>query len=187
MILTFIQTIENDEQRDLATKIFEEQFSYMMATAYDILRNKEDAEDAAMNAMKSICMNIDKFNGYFSNETISLIITYTTHAAIDIYRKNQKNSQRFEAMDVFDGANCVDPDGDIEASVISEENSYMLSKALESLDEMYRTPIIMKYLYGMKHDDIAKQLGIDTVTVTGRVFRGRKMLAERLEKMGGAQ
>ncbi len=178
MILAFIQAIENEEQKKIAEKIFEEQYSRMKTIAYSILNNREDTEDAAMTAIHSICDNITEFEDYASPLSIALICIYTRNAAIDIYRKNRKNSANLQYMN--ENTVCADFTDIPEDIVITEENTQRLLEAIKSLDDMYRIPLIMKYVYSMKHDAIGKHLNIDAGTVSGRVFRARQQLAKIL-------
>ncbi len=180
MIPAFILAIETEEEKKTAEKIFEEMFPQMKRTAYDILQNKHDAEDAAMNAVKSICDNIDSFMDYNSPASISLIISYTKNAAIDMYRKNRRNGQKLQGMhENIRGTDCTDIPENI---AVSTENSQLLSDAINSLDEMYRIPLILQYTHNMKQDEIGAILNIDTGTVTGRIFRAKKQLAKILSE-----
>ncbi len=182
MIPAFILAIETEEERKLAEIIFDEQFSHMIKITYDILKNQHDAEDAAMNAVKSICDNINKFSDYNSPNSVSLISTYAKNAAIDIYRKNRRNAAKLqcihENIDITDYADIP------EDFVLSEENYKMIFDAIYSLEDMYRAPLIMLFSYKMKREDIGKILNIDSNTVSGRVFRGRKKLAKILNERG---
>ncbi len=60
----------------------------------------------------------------------------------------------------------------------------ILDQELSRLPERYRTPIILCELEGKTHKQAADQLGWPIGTVSGRLSRGRSMLAGRLTRRG---
>ena len=51
-----------------------------------------------------------------------------------------------------------------------------LEKALADLPEHYRAAVVLRDIYGMSTEEIAKELGVSTTAAKVRVHRGRKML-----------
>ena len=62
------------------------------------------------------------------------------------------------------------------------ENLY---KAIESLDDDNRIPIVLKYLKGFKENEIAEILGINANTIKSRLFKGRQKLKKLMDKFEG--
>jgi RNA polymerase sigma factor (sigma-70 family) len=60
----------------------------------------------------------------------------------------------------------------------------VLNEEMEKLPESYRTALILCYLEGKTHEEVARQLGCPLGTVRSRVGRGRKLLQERLTRRG---
>jgi RNA polymerase sigma factor (sigma-70 family) len=60
----------------------------------------------------------------------------------------------------------------------------ILDQELSSLPHKYRTAIVLCDLEGRTRKAVAKQLGIPEGTVSGRLTRGRAMLAKRLSRHG---
>lgn len=60
----------------------------------------------------------------------------------------------------------------------------ILDEELARLPETWRAPLILCYLEGKTHEDIARQLGSPLGTVRSRVARGRRLLQERLARRG---
>jgi RNA polymerase sigma-70 factor (ECF subfamily) len=59
-----------------------------------------------------------------------------------------------------------------------------LEEALNSLPEMYREPLVMRYMGGSDYEEIARQLGTTRNAAEVRVHRAKKMLRETLIESG---
>ena len=56
-----------------------------------------------------------------------------------------------------------------------------LLDAVNELEDIYSDILTLKYVYGYSNDDITKLLGMPKRTVESRIYRGKKMLIEKLE------
>ncbi len=184
MISAILLAIENEEERLIVSEIFRRYFPYMQSAAYNILKSKEDAEDAAMSAIEKIADDPMKYADYKSSDVQHIIICIVKNKAIDLYRRKQRQNQRFVSTDVFEG-NIEEPyEEDVVDMLINEENKQALVKALLELDEKYRDPIILYYNDGLKSAEIAEILGVDKAYVNVLIKRGRNKLKEILVKEG---
>ncbi|MBY0229107.1 MAG: sigma-70 family RNA polymerase sigma factor, partial [Gemmataceae bacterium] len=64
------------------------------------------------------------------------------------------------------------------------EAAAALDEELERLPDAYREALVCCCLEGLSRDEAASRLGVEAGIVKGRLERGRKMLAARLEKRG---
>ena len=92
LVLPIFMTIENDEERALAENLYLTYKSRMYGIAYAILHNREDAEDAVMDAVFGIVKNISLFSSIPRNKTESLIVVISRNAAINRYNYNKRRS-----------------------------------------------------------------------------------------------
>lgn len=133
-------------------------------TAKSILRNDTDAEDAVCNAVMKAFENFSQLREikYFKTWITRIVI----NEAYMICRKN-KNTDSLED--------------------ITDEPSYSEQRddtweLVNSLDDEFRTVLIMFYYNDMPINEIAEHLNIATGTVKSRLSRGRKMLRKIIEK-----
>ena len=61
-----------------------------------------------------------------------------------------------------------------------EELRQRVLAVLRSLPEEYRLPLTLRYIVGAEYDEISDQLGLTNGSLRGLVYRGLKMLRDRL-------
>ena len=129
-------------------------------TAKSILRNDTDAEDAVCSAIMKAFENFSQLREqqYFKSWITRIVI----NEAYAICRKN-KNLQSMEEM-------TTEP-------AYSDYQDEMW-EIVNTLDEEFRTVIIMFYYNDIPINEIAEYLDIAPGTVKSRLNRGRKKLKE---------
>ncbi len=70
--------------------------------------------------------------------------------------------------------------GDAAWTQQSKERERLLRVALQSLEESFRTPVVLRYLNELSYEEIAVVIGRTPSTARSRVFYGLKRLAELL-------
>lgn len=182
MILTYIQSIEDDNKRRIVQDIYDLYYKHMTACALDILRNYHDSQNAVQDAFYNITATYELFADGAAPATAALVHIYVRNAAINIYNKNKRHSKVVMLCDNIEevAKDIVDEDADVQRIVIDNETTEIVSEAVDKLDDMYRDLIIMKYYYHMRNVDIAQVLNIDSNKVNGRIFRAKQKLKEIL-------
>lgn len=176
-MLPIFLTIENQEERFLAEELYNTYKSRMYNIAFSILHNREDAEDAVMDAVCKIVKNISMFKGIERNKTESLIVIIIRNTAINRYHYNRHRIH----SDIDEMADFI-PDGSLKPDeIIIEEECYgnLLNK-IRSLEPIYRDVILLKYLYNYDNGKISSLTGVAEATVRVRLMRARKMLTDIL-------
>lgn len=67
-----------------------------------------------------------------------------------------------------------------ETSVLAEEESLIISQALNELNPDYKIAIVLHDVEDMQYEQIASMLNVSLNTLKSRIFRGRKILKEYL-------
>lgn len=185
-----LESLDTEEQRITAEYLFEQYKTMMYYTAYDVLKNRHDAEDAVADTLVKICRNMDKLMNRSEKEQKLLIHQYTKNTALDRYREKKRKSS--ESLDEI-LLNQTHADEDVEEEIIDLEtlSSFRtldfgrMQKYVTELPEKYKDILIMRYGEELKNKEIAEILHIPESTVATRIVRAKTMLRKMYEKDGG--
>ena len=153
------------------------------ALAYGILRNREDAWDAAQEAFVKAYKSLDRFEGQASFYTWMYRITY--NVSIDHLRsRNRKEmSDLPETKQVDEALRRAghSPAGDPDQESHRRELKEVLSKAMARLSEKHRAIIVLREIEGLSYEEMAEILDISKGTVMSRLFHARKNLQSLMQ------
>lgn len=129
-----------------------------------ILRDAALAEDAAHQAFLKVWKNAHRFDAKKGKASTWLTIV-ARHAALDARPRETREL----------------PD-DLEAPRIDETYVHpRLRQALEALPELHRKAVLLMYVYGLTHSELAEAMGAPLGTVKSWVRRGTVALRETLD------
>ena len=136
-----------------------------------------DAEDVAQEAFLRAYRGLEGFKGDAKFSTWLYRITWNLCA--DWKRKHGGPRKQTAALDA--AGDFADARVDLEADVLDGEERERVRRALEGLDERYRSVVTLLYYEKMSYDQIAAVLDVPLKTVETRLYRARKMLRVALE------
>lgn len=152
----------------------------MWQTAYRILGNRADSEDAVMDAVERMAKNLPRLRHLEDGELVALSVIYVRHTAIDIYNRKKKGPALVEELEWEPEEAETDP---AEKAVLGDLEE-MIYRLLARMPEAMRDVLSLHVHYGLSVGEIAEALGISGGTVRTRLSRGRKWLRERLAEKG---
>lgn len=96
----------------------------------------------------------------------------------EIVRQETPNDARSISaqVDVFQGYQRSDPEGDFFASLVDDD----VLRAVDDLPDEFREAVVLSDVEGLPYQEVAKVLEIPVGTVKSRIFRGRKLLQKAL-------
>lgn len=166
-------------QRELLEGLYELYYEPMLKKAFQILKNRQDAEDAVQEAFYHVCLHVEDFAALDSASTAAMIHTYTRNVAINHYHR--KKRQRALISEGQDADGTAAAEYDLAVLIEREETADRVRRAVEQLEPMYREVIVLKYYEHKTNSEIAELLGLSRGLVNGRMFRAKKMLRAKLE------
>lgn len=132
-------------------------------TAYALLRNEADAEDAVCNAILSGYEHLAQLKN--PKKFKSWMLTITKNEALKLCGKRME----------LPGDETVE-----QLLPPSYDKHNELWDTVQTLKEEYRIVIVLFYYNGLSLRDISEVLGISMGTVKSRLNRGRKLLKDAL-------
>jgi len=167
-------------QRITAAEIFAKYRNAMYRIAFRIVNHPSDAEDAVMKAAENICANIESFSELEENEIKLLVSSIVKNAAIDIYRKNKRNTHRNIDDYCFEDPDALAvPDESITA-FLDNYDFGSLQKHVTGLKEKYKIVLLLKYRENLSNGEIGKRLGIPVSTVATHIARAKQILKKKV-------
>ena len=163
----------------------------VVATAWRMLGNREDARDAAQEVYLRVYKYLDRFkpeqdfNGWLYRITINV--------CRDAARKKRgaTGGEFFAAQHSEDEhvlPESASPDADAEENAIRAQQRSMLMSALETLPAKERAALVLRDLEGLTTEEVARVLRSRPVTVRSQISSARaklKLHCERLLRTGG--
>lgn len=172
MLAVCMTMIDNEQDKETFKMLYEQYLNLMLYTAYQILGNQEDAEDAVSEAFIRIAKNFSKFNGEVCPKTANQFVIIVRNIAIDIYRKNKKKIE----------IPFADFSDEVEVQSLDQNSGDELEAAISSLSQPEKDILYLYYIYGSPMKDISKFFDISQDAAYKRIQRAKSHLKEILEE-----
>lgn len=150
------------EQIEFCEQVSQYRYQFYI-TAYALLRNEADAEDAVCNAILSGYEHLAQLKN--PKKFKSWMLTITKNEALKICRR------RMELPGNENVEQLLPP---------AYDKHNELWDIVQTLQEEYRIVIVLFYYNGLSLRDISEVLDISVGTVKSRLNRGRKLLKDAL-------
>lgn len=152
---------------------------------YRMVRDDEVAVELTQDFFIKIYKVMAKYNFEYKFSTWAYRICY--NLVIDYVRKNQTQVDSLDDDSVSQkqmmaSENYEREDG-FSQLARSEMNDYVW-KVVDCIPVKYRQLILLRYLQGLKYDEIAKVTQLPVGTVKNRIFKAKEILKVEIEKDG---
>ena len=139
--------------------------------------SRGDAEDVAQEVFLRVYRGLDGFKGDAKFSTWLYRVTF--NLCTDWLRRNRRADRRAAAIE--EAAEVADGRVNLEERILETEQRDKVRRALDRLDERYRSVVVLLYYQKMSYEQIAAVLQLRVKTVETRLYRARKMLRQSLE------
>ena len=185
-MLPIVLMMNRDSDRSFVEKLYHQYRKNIYASAFKILRHKEDTEDCVQDVIQTVIRHVDTFRNASRDELIKLLAVCTRNAAINIYRKNKRKQDReshlpldreYEAQ-LLPIDRLLYHQQDPAEIVVGKENKRELVQMIAEMDDVYKDVLLLRYQYKMSNRKIADILKISENAVGVRLHRAKKILLE---------
>jgi RNA polymerase sigma-70 factor (ECF subfamily) len=128
------------------------------------LPNAEDVEDVIMETMAAAVRAIQTFDGKVT--LLTFLFSLANHKLVDFYRRHQKTAELTETfVDMNSGTDGVE-----------------FQEIFNSLSELYRDILVMRYQIGLAVDEIATIIGKNYKSTESLLSRARQELRKAMDR-----
>ncbi len=171
-----IEIVKNGN-KDAFEEIIKRYKNLVFALIHRMTNDYEEANDTAQEIFIRIYKNLDKYDPEYKFST--WIITITTNYIIDQRRKRKQ-----ETVPIEDVEFGIAGEGSPEDSFLKAERSRELFSLIDELPEIYKVPLLLYHKDGLSYNEISDRTNESLSKIKNRIFRGRKMLKDKLVKEG---
>lgn len=153
-------------------------------TTYQVLRQKQDAEDAVQRCFQRAFTNLTRFR------EDSKFSTWVTRIAINealmLLRQRRANTSLSDVIRDDSGGNdllaFVDGAPSPEQTAAANELRDALTRAISRLRKNLRAVVLLREFRGLTSEETARHLGLTVAAVKARIFHARRCLRRHLER-----
>lgn len=158
--------------RDAFDQIMRNHEDRVFSVCLRIMSDREQALDATQETFLTVFRKAGQFQGK------SALGTWIYRIAVNTCYDQLRRSKRRRTESMPDAFDPKDPSAEesMESAALRPE----IQAALEQIPVDFRTAIILSDIEGMSLPEVATVLAVPVGTVKSRLFRGRRLLAQRL-------
>lgn len=166
-----------DGDKDAFGKLYKLYFVPVFRYAYLRVSDKEEAENIAQEVFLKVYKSIENYNDQ-GKDPLAYFFTITRNQVIDFYRKKKPISldQNLPVLE-----NLETSFGNPETFVDQNEKARVLNMAIQSLNDIQREVVILKFINGFENNQVAEILGKSEEAIRQIQHRALKVLKQKLE------
>lgn len=146
----------------------------MSKLAMSIMHNEDLVKETVQDCFLQIAEMIAEIPVVESRRTKALIVIMVKNKARD-----NLEAEHYDKVERLDNSDCISDK--IVNEIMTDLGYRKLIQELKGLDSTYRDILLLKIVYEFSANEISELLHIPPRTVDTRIYRGRKILKEKLE------
>lgn len=150
----------------------------------DILKNPLDAEDMMQETYISMYKSRDKYFNLPENDLKNILCKIALNKCRDLLKSKLKKLENLTDYDDTELENYV-LDNKIDENLYEKERKLFIIKMINELKNPYNLILYDYFIAEETLDNIAKRRNISKPTLKVQIYRGKKLLKEKIESNGG--
>ncbi|MGM9637430.1 MAG: RNA polymerase sigma factor [Eubacteriales bacterium] len=161
------------EDTELFNRIYDDYHRQMEYVAYEVLQNRQDAEDAVQDAFLALSAHLDTLKNMEDFRIYYYVTETARNKAIDLLRKRKYSLSYDEIIERTDDSE------DFTDRIAAKDAADEMLEYIRQLPEHYREVLSLSYVNELNSKQIAEILGRSDTTVRKQLQRGREILLKR--------
>lgn len=161
-------------------EIYRATSSFVYNTAFQVTRNKEDAEEVTQDVFLKVHKELGRFE--FRSSLRTWIYRIAVNLAINAYKKSKRRDSRKSEFD--ENIEVADSRSRADDGAMREEDAKLINSILDTLSPDQRTCVVLRNMEGLSYQEIADALKININTVRTRLKRARERMITVFKKRG---
>ncbi len=174
MLGFYLTLIDEPSDKDKFTEIYNKYNILMFKVAMSVMHNEALAKETVQDCLLKIAMTITDFPAVGSKKAKAFAVIMVRNKALD-----NLELEHIDKNAPIDESEVIS--NDIIREILSDMGYKHLVQEILNLDIIYRDILTLRLIYEYSIEEICSWLDISENTAKSRIYRGRKILKERLE------
>jgi RNA polymerase sigma-70 factor (ECF subfamily) len=166
--------------KDAFANLVEKYQKPVYSICYRMLGTPTAAEDAAQETFIRAFQALDRYDPTKSFAT--WVLSIASNYSIDQLRKKKVTLLSMD-NEKYAWLAPPDPGPNPEKAALEKEKQALVRAILEELSEIDRAAVVLQYWHDYSYDEIAETLDLSNSAVKSRLFRARKLMAEKWQEL----
>jgi len=150
----------------------------VLSTAWRMLANREDAQDAA----QEVFLRVHKYlHGFHSDQDFA---AWLYRIIVNVCRDHMRKRASYHQVSSFESEReagtleALASNEDVEANAIRSQQRTMIGEALDTLSTKERAALVLRDLEGLSTEEVARVLGSSQTTVRSQISSARAKIKQ---------
>ena len=161
-------------EREAFARLIDRYKTRVLHTAFRMLRNREDAEEAAQDTFVRAYRGLAKFRAEASFSTWIYKICY--HVCLSYLERKKLPRAQIEPEELLSLPDWATPETTLE----TQAQGKAVEAVLDGLPQHFRTVLILYHAQQLSYQEISEVMELPVNTVKTHLHRGRALLRERI-------
>lgn len=176
MLGFYLALIDEPGDKEKFIEIYNTYNTFMFKVAMSVLHNEALAHETVQDCLLKIAATITDFPTLRSKKARAFVVIMVRNKSLDNLKLEHNDKK--EPIDTEETVS-----DDIISEIMSDIGYKQLVTEILKLDIIYRDILALRLIYEYSIDEICSLLDISENTAKSRIYRGRKILKERLEEI----
>lgn len=174
MIISMINSIENDEDREFMTWLYEEYRLLMFSVAGNCYSKQEDKEDLVQTCMERLLRHVDKIRNLSRCALPSYLVITIRNTFYTQYKRDERGASQCISLDEAYALDSMFVEDFASTVIDGEYDKEVLLRVWDLLSEEERNLLEGKYILEMSDAELARMINCKSGSVRMKLTRARR-------------